>query len=149
MPVNQCDGVRLGQPCRSLFALALHACPHCGSVAFHVHGTQPGDEEYHWMPKIARATGTTDANVDPVPVVAVAEPADVAAPPSRPESVASVLAGVDGDPDRARQALETEQSRDVPRKTLVAELEKILAEDAATTPDTDTEPSEPVTADAG
>lgn len=147
MALSHCDGVRMGVPCRTLFAVGLHSCPQCGSTDYHEHGSRPGDEEYFRMPKIARTTGTTDANVDqPVESEPVAAVVEETAAPAR-ESVASVLAAVDGDPDRARDALAAEQAGDSPRKTLVAQLEKLIAEDAATAPD-DVE-SEPVAADAG
>lgn len=60
--VNHCDGVRLGEPCRTLFAVGLTRCPHCRSTDFHEFGSQPGDEE-HPMAKITVLTGPSDASL--------------------------------------------------------------------------------------
>lgn len=66
----------------------------------------------------------TGAPVDPVePATEPEQPADDV--PTG--TVAEVLAWVDGDPDKAQLALDAEHARALPRVTLVADLEKLLA----------------------
>lgn len=65
MTLRCCDGVRLGQPCRTLFAVGLHNCPHCKSTDHHEFGSRPEDEEHPQMPKIGRSIGATSR---PLPV---------------------------------------------------------------------------------
>jgi hypothetical protein len=84
---------------------------HDASVTLIAHD---GGLVFGWQPADADDQGDDDAQAEAAPV-AIKVP-----------TVAEVLAAVGEDPDKAADALAEEQSRDKPRPTLVAGLQKIL-----------------------
>ena len=89
-----------------------------------------GDQARHFLDNTPEGTVTVleaDPEPAPEPVKEPEEPADPAGDePPVDGTIDDLMAWVDGDPERAAQALEAEQAKDKPRSTVVKRLAALV-----------------------